>query len=511
MSTLTVSNTLGGTFGVVATNNIVFDFTSSWNTNTSGSGNTSGGGAGGGASSNTITYWYQIKTKCEPRACGLFPIDDGCAEPSRMVIMVMARNLVELCDKINTYNIVGKIESIKRFSTPAYSQDRAFAEDYDPDCNQLIDVTEDLVSIGNACSSYFLDFDDLIADASSEMSLEPIDFGLDSVASFTMSGAFNPTLVRNESTHYLMPFGGSVSFGGGSSLSLLINDFIAPFTGGPTFSGQLSPKTTYKVTFGGTLSFGGRFEQTNVDEEVSADVDSDMEILYLKANYGIIDAGDLTSSASSFVQTDCCSDSNTPLVLELTHNLDKANVLSQFLLRNGYRLDNPVKITYNTITKLWQGNQNFVGRTTSADNQLHAWNLIFEFGCISDATSLLGGLDNQKIWKLSINIFSKNRTNSTDFNSKIVLFYANDTVCRNSIPVSFSSSLNVITKVATPPSAQLMPVLYDEIGLFKSKYWQSNPDLLLNVFKIAPLSPTVVTYPEITLPISDVRGQYVLN
>ena len=466
----------------------------------------------GGDNSDGVMYWYQVEGRCGPRSCDTNPISDSSTKcqtsNSRIVRTVMARNLTELCEKLTTQNPTFKINRVLRFSTPVFSSEFDRVTDLDPTCNTLEDITEEMIS--SPCAYLILGFDGLIADAEMDITLEPVAFNPGSQLNLQIGGSFTPTVTRNDSNYYRMPFRGGISLGGSSSLSLTLDSFIIDASMGGTLSGDISPTPSYKNAMNGGMTIGGGFYITSVNEDLDIDVLAEMGIFSLKANYSIIDANPLTNSNSVFVSTECCETSNTPLVLELTHNLDKANVLSQFLTRNGYQLNNPIRITYNNTSRLWQGNQYLIGRNTTSNNDYYAWNLVYEFGCINESSVLIGSLENQNVWKLSINVSSRSKSNTADAYSKIVLFFAKEIVCKNSIPVSFDSTFNTITKTVNP-SSSLLPVLYDEIGLFKSKYWATNPEVYISVFKVPPPSSNIVQYPELNLPISNVRGQAVLN
>ena len=209
------------------------------------------------------------------------------------------------------------------------------------------------------------------------------------------------------------------------------------------------------------------------------DMQADMEVLNLGGVYteysedGTIDP--LSSTISS------CGCLSIPLVISVQHNIDVENILNKFLIRNDYYLANDLELHYNVPNLSWQYNAHYTGYSADA-NTREKWDLVFEVQCLDE----MGGVDiGTNVWKLSISVFRKNLTTGEDYDSRMIFGLLPDAICGTTAnELDFSLTYNTLTQgtIVTPSNATIyQATLYDNIGLFKTQYWDTYPNLVLKV------------------------------
>lgn len=182
---------------------------------------------------------------------------------------------------------------------------------------------------------------------------------------------------------------------------------------------------------------------------------------------------------------DQCECLQIPLVVNFTQNLSLNNKLSQFLFRNNLAFPSIHKLSFNLSNNSWQSNLHYRGSAVDGSGS-ETWDMVFELQC----TKLAGGIDiGRAIWKLAVDVTRK----STDVsNTRLIVGVLPSSICDTLsheliFKVTYDTQAN--NAIVEPTSTVYQAILFDNIGLFKNKYWVDNPDLVLKVSQAALDSP----------------------
>lgn len=203
----------------------------------------------------------------------------------------------------------------------------------------------------------------------------------------------------------------------------------------------------------------------------------------LEVAFGVdLDLPEVSGTGSEDVFTDCgCNPSTRQL--EFRHGLDNANVLAQFLSRNGFTLPTLFNLTFNERDSVWREAFSFVG-SGATEGQNERWNILFEWRCDPDS-------DLQNRWVLSILVRRLNLVTAEDFDTRLLFYFNTSLVCPfGAIGIGFSIDTSNPGQafISGEFVSDVNNVFFDEIGLFLGEFWRANPGL--------PISVTVTTTPE---------------
>lgn len=169
---------------------------------------------------------------------------------------------------------------------------------------------------------------------------------------------------------------------GGLALSGTGNCFVKYkhiATGGPLFvSGNATFNTVnfkfYPAT--GSIVLGGvahtNFEALGFSTvEFSSTQEASITPVYpANGDDGVPKIGRDTANIST-----SCTPAPLPLRLLMSHNLDNADILKQFLSKNGFSLSRTIHLTYNKVDGAWRFHQQW-----SDDKE--SWYLVVEVSCV---------------------------------------------------------------------------------------------------------------------------------
>lgn len=225
-------------------------------------------------------------------------------------------------------------------------------------------------------------------------------------------------------------------------------------------------------TSGTSYTLPGSVEPPIIEAEFYVDV-SETSVVFGSD----VDNQDLTALTDTQSKCGCY---NIPLSVHLTHNLNSNNIFAQFLARNNFTMARTITLRYNTINDSWQANLHYQGLSADA-NTSERWDLVFDIQC----TSVMGGVDlGNTILKLAVEVFRKNLTTLEDFDTRIVVGILPDAICEANVrELDFSVSLDTVLEIATvrPSAVVYQTTLFDNIGLFKNRYWLDNPEVTFSV------------------------------
>lgn len=196
---------------------------------------------------------------------------------------------------------------------------------------------------------------------------------------------------------------------------------------------------------------------------------------------------------STAVVREACECELVPVVVEIKHNLDDTNKLSQFLTRNGFSLSSVLSLIYNSVNRSWQVNQHYRG-VGEDGNSTEVWTILIEWACATD----VGGVDvgevrrtgetdlGAEVWKFGIYIKRKNIDTGEDFDTRVLMAFIPEEVCPPGLSLVFSFMLNTETKtiIETTSASNIngqLNVCFDNIGLFKSLEWVRDPYLEVEI------------------------------
>lgn len=191
--------------------------------------------------------------------------------------------------------------------------------------------------------------------------------------------------------------------------------------------------------------------------------------------------GDAVGASETISKCGCLT---MPMVIDLSHNLARGNIFSQFLARNNLTLANTLRLYYNEPNDSWQANHHFKGWAADANTQ-ETWDLTCELQC----TQVMGGVTvGSSVWKLAIQLFRKNLTTFDDFDTRIIVGVIPDQICGDvdnqlDFEVQFDTQLNLA--IIEPDATIYQSVIFDNIGLFRNRSWVENPNLNLRVSQSA--------------------------
>jgi hypothetical protein len=386
--------------------------------------------------------WYRVQGCCEyPTAQG-----DGSGAPGGCEIIgvqhdesvcvsnhqkqqffqnIVAAGLNDLCNILKNSNTKWSICSIKRWSQPA-----------DPrlvipgECNTLTEIPYCQIP-------------------------ECIDFCMDTEYIVDMRMSVSVSYV------YSYVADGGVSFGGSADTII----------GSGGTSGEI-----YKsyVSDGAIVNFGG---EADIVSSWENNLKNDMRMSVSLVEESAIFATDPTANSilplSGSILTLCGNCTSMPRIINVFTNLDSANVLSSFLLRNGLSLPSFFTAYYNQKFNSWVSNYHVTG---IGENGLdESWRFTVEWSC----TNNIYGEDlTSDYWKFSLLVVQKN--NSFSYDTRILIIFPPTGVC-NQVPntyFDFSFYLNTLTNYVGSDAQTTVDsiVLSDGIGLFKSKTWITNPN-----------------------------------
>lgn len=176
-----------------------------------------------------------------------------------------------------------------------------------------------------------------------------------------------------------------------------------------------------------------------------------------------------------------CGCGDIPLSLNLEHNFARDNNFAKFLNRNNFTISNRMKMQYNTTNDSWQANLHYKG-ISSDSNTEETWDIVFDVQCTQNLGSIFIG---SQIWKLSMEVARKNLFTGDKFDTRIVVGVLPDQICAAN-ELKFKTTINTQTDLTeiTPSATIYQSILYDDVGLFKSLSWKTNPILIFTVSQV---------------------------
>lgn len=201
---------------------------------------------------------------------------------------------------------------------------------------------------------------------------------------------------------------------------------------------------------------------------------------YLDTSLNYTDNNQAITPASSNIRTLCGTCTSMPSSFYVFHNLADTPDITNFLNNNTATLPDHLAMRYNNKSKTWTANYQMLGEDSDGPQK---WNFVFNWNCLDT-----NGEDYvSPFWKFSIFVNKLNLNSGIDFDTKVHIVFPPDYLCEqiNNLKINFPFTLNTVTNYVQNDFVQVTEdvVINDNIGIFKSNSWKSNPilDITLSV------------------------------
>ncbi len=173
-----------------------------------------------------------------------------------------------------------------------------------------------------------------------------------------------------------------------------------------------------------------------------------------------------------------CNCETLPLLIRMSHNMFQNNVFTQFVSQNNLTIPRVVPLLYNESNDSWQANLHFTG-VSPASNSAETWSIVFELQC----TDEVGGINiGSNIWKFAFLMLRKNLSTSESFDTRFIVGIVPDSTCSTGdLKFNISYDTQIDSAIVSPASVIYQVRMYDNIGLFRNRFWDENPELLINL------------------------------
>lgn len=398
---------------------------------------------------------WRVEGKCQPSNQPCPPTynpDSGCSASTMQFMMnVQAHSLTDLCERLKARNWVAPIKKIQVWSQPVNKSD--WTASVDPNCNSLTTVDFSTVP-------------------------ECLDFTVDQDLSVT--GVVGAS-VFFESYFTYQASGGLSSGGGIDSSSIVSSHWTYTASGGLTFgeSASYSSPQFHVYVASGSLSTGGAISEDFGLLSTSGSIAS--SILDLGIIFGSQAAEALVPSTSQ-IEASCCTALNLPQILFVSHDLNRSEALTNFMRVNGFVLPPILSMMFSRTRNSWYTNMQFKG--TSVDQiEQQIWNIIFEFGCLTENAIL--GIPSD-VWGFSILVRRKGLSTGRIDITRLVLEFEPTQICTapGALKFDFTFNTNLLT---TSPSVVKTVVFLDELSSFNGVSYRSNPNAAFEVSAATPV------------------------
>jgi hypothetical protein len=175
------------------------------------------------------------------------------------------------------------------------------------------------------------------------------------------------------------------------------------------------------------------------------------------------------------VNTTCGQCNQVALKLNFKHNLEFGAIFREFLIRNGYTVPQSFPLFYNKRLDSWQGTLHYSGVAADNLNNLESWRINVDWAC----TSQYADDDfSASVWRFSLLFTRRNTTTNLDFDTRLLILFPADEICLTADRDGLDFSFQFDTRRQTISTRENIVVdvvnLYDNVGLFRSNYWQTN-------------------------------------
>lgn len=369
---------------------------------------------------------------------GISNPDPTCSNlPQKQFMLqnVLARDVPDLCKQLSIQNYNWQICQVQRWSRPVDT----LVDDPNPDCNVLEDISLDGYT---ECILFNVQTNALIQ---------------------TEIEVFLTSIFLNYTGDGIILTGGSADAGitaGGVTPTISLFSF---------------------ASVGGNTHFGGSaIAASNWNNSLLTKIIAQTFMTLEEAFFGATEAPTLAAPVGT-IFTNCSACTALPTNLFIHQNFNNPSVLQSFLKRNGFSFDSPLSFLYSKKLNSWLAHQHFTGLGEDNINNEY-WRFAFEFSCVDE---IAAEPTDSYVIKFAISITRKNLATQYDSDTKIIVVFPSYQLCGiiKNYRDDLMFSLNVLTGlVSVVPAITPQSVLFaDGIGIFKSSYWLTNPNLKIRI------------------------------
>ncbi len=392
------------------------------------------------------SFFYRIEGLCRPAADCKKGIkrDADCFE--KFIHTITATSTSDLCERLKAQGIFWPIKKLERWSIPVNGNSTG--------CNELVPV--DFCQVP-ACLEFCVDFD-LVIDIEDDVTV---------------------ITLNTENFSYITE--GSLTFSGGSTL--ISSAWQAKGFGEILLLGDAKIISSYRTYTGsGKILVLGESEYNDSFHGLDSfiDIEDDVSIIDFSVTFSSDEEEQSIPISTESIFIKCGCGDILPVRLRLEHNLNTENKLSQFITRNRTTLEDNAVMYYDNVNKLWQKNYHFVGLSSDGITR-DVWDINFDWSC----TDIVGGFSlGSFIWKLGMQVFLRNIDTGLDYDTRLLVTIPTEGVCGVDGELNLRINTDVLQdSVVTDPSVTpQVTLLFDNIGLFKSRFWLDNPTFRIGIF-----------------------------
>ena len=222
----------------------------------------------------------------------------------------------------------------------------------------------------------------------------------------------------------------------------------------------------------GNIAVSGSTETSIYQDEVA--MGSLCEIDFIEMVYNEDFVSNLVPIVGT-VNTTCGSCDAIPQELYLTHNLKYSSVFKDFLLRNGFSIEDSIKFTYSPKSDLWRSSLHYIGSGADITDSTEVWQINMDWSCVSTfGEDQIGS----SLWKFGIYANRKIVATDIDYDTRLVSFFPSEEICAEASRrgLDFSFGFNFANSYVTNSLGIVIDnfTIYDNIGMFKGSYWRAN-------------------------------------
>lgn len=421
-----------------------------------------------------ILKWYRVQGACAPCAfnnncelTGLQVLGTKCIGGSTgeqfYIQNILATSVKEVCNILQESKLNWEVCSIKVYSRPA---DPSLSGPEDT-CNTLIDVPFESIP---ECLNVYVQEKPFIKI---KMSAFAITANFDVTADCEIATESN-VVVATESLESIIT--------DGSCFAIL--------TGGAAdVTGDTGATSSFEYISSGEpvllIDSETEYESSWQDDPI-IQIKMSTSITYFEAILSSQDKNSVLLGASSNVRTVCGNCTTMPSAFYLIHNLKDTLEIKNFLNKNLVDLPDSLIMRYNRKTNIWSANYQMSGLGSYGSEK---WSFSFGWGCMNKNVEDFSS----PYWKLSIFLNRLYQDINLDFDTKINIVFPPEYLCDqiNGFNFNLAFSLNTVSEYVKNDYVNITEdvVLNDNIGLFKSDSWKSNPllDMVLSNNSTLPL------------------------
>jgi len=222
----------------------------------------------------------------------------------------------------------------------------------------------------------------------------------------------------------------------------------------------------------GNIVVSGSMETSIYQDEVA--MGSLCEIDFIEMIYNEDFVSNLVPIVGT-VNTTCGSCDAIPQELYLTHNLKYSSVFKDFLLRNGFSIEDSIKFTYSPKSDSWRSSLHYIGSGADINDSTEVWQINMDWSCVSTfGEDRIGS----SLWKFGIYVNRKIVATDVDYDTRLVSFFPSEEICAEASRrgLDFSFAFNFVNIYVTNSLGIVIDnfTIYDNIGMFKGSYWRAN-------------------------------------